>query len=58
MDAALETDVRLLAVMLEDILREQEGPWLATLLTRVIECAAVTIDEASLARIREARMRP
>jgi phosphoenolpyruvate carboxylase len=39
MDAALETDVRLLAQLLEDILSEQEGPWLATLLKQVIECA-------------------
>ena len=39
MDAALETDVRLLAVLLEDILREQEGPWLAELHTQVIACA-------------------
>jgi phosphoenolpyruvate carboxylase len=39
MDAALETDVRLLAEMLEEILRVQEGPWLAKLLGEVIECA-------------------
>ena len=39
MDAALETDVRMLAVMLEDILREQEGPWLAQLLQEVIAFA-------------------
>jgi phosphoenolpyruvate carboxylase len=39
MDAALETDVRLLATLLEDILREQEGTWLAKLLTQVIACA-------------------
>ncbi|MEY4581015.1 MAG: hypothetical protein RL701_5718, partial [Pseudomonadota bacterium] len=39
MDAALEQDVRLLAVLLEQILREQEGPWLAQLHEDVIACA-------------------
>jgi phosphoenolpyruvate carboxylase len=39
MDASLQADVKLLAVLLEEILRDQEGPDLAQLLEQVVACA-------------------
>jgi phosphoenolpyruvate carboxylase len=39
MDASLQADVKLLAVLLEEILRDQEGPELAQLLEQVVACA-------------------